>query len=103
MGVQLILTVWLICGVVTAIIAGSKDRNWVGWLLIGLVLGIFGVILIACMPSLSPQLVAVSSAHQQAEHRASKTCPECAETVLMEANVCKHCGFRFNSVKTISS
>jgi hypothetical protein len=28
------------------------------------------------------------------EHR-TKTCPECAETVLAEARVCKHCGYRF--------
>ena len=26
---------------------------------------------------------------------ATKTCPDCAETVLAAARVCKHCGFRF--------
>jgi hypothetical protein len=25
----------------------------------------------------------------------TKQCPDCAETVLAEANVCKHCGYRF--------
>jgi hypothetical protein len=29
------------------------------------------------------------------EDRPTKTCPECAETVLEAARVCKHCGFRF--------
>jgi len=27
----------------------------------------------------------------------TKKCPECAETVLADANVCKHCGYRFAS------
>jgi len=25
----------------------------------------------------------------------TKTCPDCAETVLAAARVCKHCGYRF--------
>jgi hypothetical protein len=28
--------------------------------------------------------------------RATKKCPDCAETVLADANVCKHCGYRFD-------
>ena len=27
----------------------------------------------------------------------TKKCPDCAETVLADANVCKHCGYRFAS------
>jgi hypothetical protein len=27
----------------------------------------------------------------------TKKCPDCAETVLADANVCKHCGYRFTS------
>ena len=26
---------------------------------------------------------------------ATKKCPDCAETILRDANVCKHCGYRF--------
>ena len=26
---------------------------------------------------------------------ATKKCPECAESVMAEARVCKHCGYRF--------
>jgi hypothetical protein len=29
------------------------------------------------------------------DNRPTKTCPDCAETVLAEARVCKHCGYRF--------
>jgi hypothetical protein len=29
--------------------------------------------------------------------RRTKTCPDCAETVLADARVCKHCGYRFDA------
>lgn len=32
--------------------------------------------------------------------RATKDCPDCAETILAEAQVCKHCGYRFGSPDT---
>ena len=30
----------------------------------------------------------------------TKACPDCAESVLAEANVCKHCGYRFAAATT---
>ena len=30
-----------------------------------------------------------------------KQCPDCAETILAEANVCKHCHYRFDSPTAI--
>lgn len=42
---------WLVCGVVMAIIAGSKGRNAFGWFFVGLLLSILGIILIACLPA----------------------------------------------------
>jgi hypothetical protein len=34
----------------------------------------------------------------QSKQATTKKCPDCAETVLADANVCKHCGYRFASV-----
>jgi hypothetical protein len=48
---EILIVTWLICGVVTAIIAGSKNRNPVGWFFIGSLLGIFGLIMVCAMPA----------------------------------------------------
>lgn len=93
-----IIAIWLVCAVVTAIIASSKGRSGGGWFFIGLILGIFGIILIACMPSIRPQQVTFAATPAgNAPAQATKACPDCGETVLAVANVCKHCGFRFAS------
>jgi ribosomal protein L32 len=36
--------------------------------------------------------------HVTASDAATKQCPDCAETVLAGARVCKHCGYRFDQV-----
>lgn len=86
---------WLICGVVTGIIASSKGRSGFGWFLIGSFLGIFGLILMACLPSLDQ--TSGTAGRQIADFRPTKACPDCGETVLRVANVCKHCGLRFET------
>ena len=48
-----LLFVGLICGIVCAFLANSKGRNVIGWLFIGLFFGIFGLILILCLPNLN--------------------------------------------------
>lgn len=96
---MIIVFTWLICGVVTGIIASSKGRTGVGWFLIGCLLGIFGLILIACLPSIKSP---VRSVPQVADGRPTKSCPDCGETVLQVANVCKHCGLRFDTARTVS-
>jgi LSD1 subclass zinc finger protein len=37
----------------------------------------------------------VPSTAAQSAPAATKKCPDCAETILADAKVCKHCGFRF--------
>lgn len=46
--------IWLLCGVITGSIAYSKNRFWLGWFILGCIIGIFGVIWIACLPELEP-------------------------------------------------
>lgn len=44
---------------------------------------------------ISEGVAASSEAPSDEGMKATKTCPECAETVLAAAKVCKHCSYRF--------
>jgi hypothetical protein len=44
--------------------------------------------------------VVPSRQESNADALATKVCPDCAESVLADARVCKHCGFRFDSADT---
>lgn len=118
-----VLLVWLLCAVVGAAIAKSKNRNWGEGLVLGGLLGVIGVIIELCLRAQAPGLPPsgwypdpegsgsqrfwngrewaelpprpVDSSAPQAVRAATKKCPDCAETVLAAAKVCKHCGYRF--------
>lgn len=47
------LVIWFACGLLAAIIAASKGRNFFGWLILGLLFGIFALIAAAFMPAVS--------------------------------------------------
>ena len=87
-----ILLIWLLFGVVTAVVASNKGRNGLGWFFLGMLLGPFGFIL---------SLVVSKNEHAaEKEVLASgtmKKCPFCAELVKAEAKICKHCGKYFPS------
>ena len=83
---------WILCGVVGAMIASSKGGNGLIGFLLGLFLGPIGVII---------SFFVGSPAGQVAKSVASglmKKCPRCAEAVLPDAQVCKHCGHEFGEV-----
>ena len=77
--------IWLLCAFATMGVATAKNRNVVGWFFIGLVLPVIALIVVSVMPAL-------------ADPDKMKKCPECAETVLKDAKVCKHCGHRFERI-----
>ncbi|MFV8315324.1 DUF2510 domain-containing protein [Mycobacterium sp. 23] len=117
---EVAILLWLFCAAIGAAIAKSKNRHWSEGLLLGGLLGIIGVIIELFMRSLPPSapppgwypdpegngnqrfwngtewnaLPPAKSSTSKAAER-TKKCPDCAETILAAAKVCKHCGYRY--------
>ena len=83
----IIIILWVLCGIITAVIASEKGHNGCGWLLIGCLLGVFGVVLAIVV---SPNVEMIEA--KKLAKGANKKCPSCAELVKVEAVKCRHCG-----------
>lgn len=90
-----LFAIWLACGVFSAIIAAAKGRSFFGWLILGCIFGIFALLAVGFMPSKRYDQTDDDEPVLPGRRRTLKRCPECAEDVMAEAHVCKHCGHRF--------
>lgn len=84
----MLILFWLLMAVVVAIVASSKGRSGFLWFLYG-----FAIWPIALVHIL------VSPADMRSEERrrvtaGGKKCPECAEVIKADAQVCRFCGNR---------
>lgn len=88
-----ILLWWFLLSIAAGIIASSKNRHGFGYFLLSMVLSpLIGLILTIALPSLAAN--GAPSGPTSATH---VKCPDCAELILIEARVCKHCGCRLVS------
>lgn len=83
-----IITFWIGCAIVSAIVASSKGRSSFAWLVLGAIFGIFALILVIVLPSQN-----TPSRDPNAPSPATHVkCPDCRELVFKDARKCKHCG-----------
>jgi hypothetical protein len=76
---------WIIFSVVVGIAAGARARSSGGWCLLALIISpVLALILLVLLPNLKGR--PTPATHVK--------CPDCAELVLKDARVCKHCGCR---------
>lgn len=81
-----IIFFWLLFAVVVGMIASSRGRSGFGWFILACLISplLAGLFLL-----LSSNLATKAERPNPSTH---VKCPDCAELVLAEANVCKHCG-----------
>ena len=93
----LVAVIWLLFGLVGAVVATNKGRSGCGWSVLGLLLGPVSFIL----------AIAVSKNQTVLEQRLVQSgemqyCPYCAELVRAEAIKCRHCGENFGEDQSSS-
>lgn len=87
MGWGTVLLIWVLFGVTSAIVAGSRGRTGCGWATMGFLFGPFGLLLVLALPANTAALE-----KWDLEGGSLKKCPLCAELVKRAAIKCKHCG-----------
>lgn len=89
---------WLIFSVVSGAIASAKGRSGIGYFLLSIVLSpIVGLILAAALPRIE------QAPNPTGDGPGRIKCPDCAELILAEAKVCKHCGFRLDAPAPVAA
>lgn len=77
------LIFWVLLSVAVALFAGYRGRSALGWFVLSLLISpLLGFIFVAVVPNLA----------KEPNEQTHRKCPDCAEQVLREARVCKHCG-----------
>lgn len=81
------LLIWLVLGVVAGMIASSKQRSFLGFFVLGLLIPLIGIVAAVVA---KPNVAAREDAELRQGGRVK--CPHCAELIRSEAAVCRFCG-----------
>ncbi|WP_075357903.1 zinc ribbon domain-containing protein [Caballeronia sordidicola] len=91
---------WLVCAILSAVIANAKNRNGLVWAIATIPFGLFATLVVACLSRIPSDEEHIAAAEPAV---ATKTCPACAEDVKAAARVCRFCGYSFDSLASARS
>lgn len=91
-----IFVIWLALALIVGVLAGSWGRSGIRWFFLAIILSPFLTILVLLAAGRPAVRV------EQVDDGDSKTCPWCAETVKVQAKICKHCGKDLEPIKALS-
>jgi len=79
--------IWLIFGIISAIIGSNKGRSGCGWFIVGVLLGPLGIIMALVVSKNEDKIT-----RNFIEGGDMKACHYCQESIKVNAIKCKHCG-----------
>src|SRR5213595_1698520 len=91
--VEYLIPFWILCGVAGGAMLSRYNKAGTGFLL-GLLFGPIGLIIAWTMRDTSKLDEAKDASGARTvsgEQRVERECPHCAERILVQAKVCKHC------------
>jgi len=81
--------IWLALCILSGVLANRRGRSFIGFFLISFLLSpLVGFIAVLCVKDLSKEKENSLAANMMD----TRTCPKCAETIKVQAQVCRYCG-----------
>lgn len=91
-----IIVGWLVLSIVVAVAANARGRSAGGFFLLSLLVSpLIGLLAVVAMPAQE------SEWDRQRRLSATRPCPQCAELVKREAQICRYCGHALPPVAAI--